>query len=186
VTIVSSSEFEITLSDTTGLDEDWLIKQGGFESAIVSVDSATVVTVEDDYDWVAGAATAYEPIVKDVVWLPNSADNPGILKHYSECTVIFSDASFRSVEIGFQNNFADSFEYVEVDELIGLGWGLFEWGLRPWGVAGGRPEPVRTYVPLEKQRCSWLNFRVRNSEVFSNFSLAGISTQFNRMSSRFR
>ena len=186
LTIVSSSEATIVLSDTTGLAADWLIKQGGAESVITEVVDSTTITVEDVLVWAAGAAIGYEPITKDVSWLPNSSDNPGILKHFSECTVIFSDASFNKVDIGFQTNLSDDFEFVTVSELIGLGWGLFEWGNRPWGAPGGRPEPVRTYVPLEKQRCSWLNFRVRNNEVFSNFSLAGISAQFNRMSSRFR
>lgn len=190
VTIVSSSGLDITLTDTSEIEAGFTIKQGGPESIVTEVVDATTITVSDDYDWVAGAATVYQPIAKAIQWVPvtdsGQGKNPGILKHFSECTVIFSDASFRSIDVGFQTNFDDGFDFVTVTELMGQGWGKFPWGERPWGVAGGRPEPLRTYVSLEKQRASWINFRIENEEAFSSFSLAGISCLMEPMSSRFR
>lgn len=186
VTITGFSGLTVNLSDTSDVEVGFTIKQGGPESRITEVVDATTITVTDLYTWVNGAATVYQPIHKIVQWVPDSSNNPGVLKHFSECSVIFSDASFREIEVGFQSNFDDSFDFVTVTELLGSGWGSFPWGMRPWGVAGGRPLPVRTYVTLEKQRASWINFRIENDEAFSSFSLAGISAQYDSMSSRFR
>lgn len=186
VTIVSSDEMEVVLTDTSDCSEGDLLKQGGTEAIITEVVDSTTLTVSVDQIWSAGAAIVYEGIDTSVEWVPNSAANPGLLKHYSECTVLFKDAAFRSIDVGFQNNLSDDFQEIELPTPAGQGWGEFPWGERPWDAPGGKPASLRTYVPLEQARGSWLNFRVSNREAYSSFSLAGISAEYEEMSSRQR
>lgn len=186
VVIVSSDDYEITIDDTTGISEGDLIKQDGLEAIVESVDDATTLTVDYINEWSAGAATVYQAINATIQWVPNTSSNPGVLKHFSECTLFFKDASFNEINLGFQTSFDDSFDTVSLTPGASQGWGLFPWGERPWGVGGGRPLPIRTYVTLEKQRASWINFKVNCNEAFSSFMLTGISTQYEDMGSRFR
>lgn len=186
VMIVSFDETTVTLASTTNLAEGDLLKQGDLEASIVSVDSSTDITVDDSLTWLAGAAKVYQAIQPVVQWAQNTAANPGVLKQFSECTVFFKDATIKTIDIGFQTAFDDSFDTVVIDTGSSQGWGLFPWGERPWGIGGGRPLPVRTYVPLEKQRAPWINFKISNKEAWSTFSLTGISVQIDSMGQRFR
>lgn len=59
VTIASSTGNTVTLSSTTGMAAGDTLSQGGLQSVVESVDSATVVTVADSgIAWTAGAATS--------------------------------------------------------------------------------------------------------------------------------
>jgi len=186
VTIVSSDGTEVILVDTSDCEVGDLLKQSGLEAIINEVVDATTLAVSLDEPWAAGAASVFQGIDTSVEWVPNSAANPGILKHYSECTILFKDAAFRSIDVGFQNNLSDDFAEIELPTPAGQGWGEFPWGERPWDSPGGKPASLRTFVPLEQARGSWLNFRVSNREAYSSFSLAGISAEYDEMSSRQR
>lgn len=186
ITIVLADGTTLAVLDNSQVEAGDLIKQGALEALVVSTSGTLVVVVDRDEPWSGGAATLYKAIAPDLEWVPDTASNPGVLKHFSECTILFQDANFSSIEVGFQSSFLDTYQIVNLGSIGGSGWGQFAWGERPWGTGGGRPGEIRTLVPVEYSRCSWLNFKVRNREAFSSFSLAGISAQFNPMSSRFR
>jgi len=186
ITISSSSGTTVNVNSTTNLEAGDLLKQGALEAIISSVDSATALTVDETQSWSAAAATVYEAINPDIEWVENTADNPGVLKHFSECTVFFQNASFKTIDFGFVSSLDENYEYTTMTAPGGSGWGQFPWGENPWSIAGGRAVPLRTYVPLEKSRSSWLKFRVKNREAYSSFSVSGISAQFDQMSERFR
>lgn len=186
VTIVSSDELEITLADTTGIGIGDVIKQNDLEAVVEEVSSSTVIVVSVTQVWLAGSATIYQIIPAAMKWSQNSAENPGILKHFVESTFIFKNAPFFEIDTGFQTDLNDSIEEVTLSAGSGQGWGLFPFGERPWGINGGKQESIRTLIPLECQRASWLNIQVKNKEAFSNFSLAGVTVQFMPMSSRQR
>lgn len=185
LTIVSSSTTTITVSDTTGLVEGDKITQGARFGIIGSVTDSTHVVVDRTENWAAGSATAYRPIDVELTFVPDTANNPGILKQFTEATLFFERANFRALSIGFSSNFSPGIEEIETPTPPPEGpWGSFPWGSVPWG--GGSPsvQPIRTYVPLRKQRCSWLNLHIQHNEALGHFAFSGYSLQFDPMSER--
>lgn len=185
-TIVSSSGTTLTVSSTNGISAGWTIKQGFTESIVVSVDSATQFTMQDEFTWSAGAATAYQPIQAVLQWVPQYGGNPSALKHFSEITLLFDDASFRNITVGFTNSFTTAIENVVLTSNLTSAWGLFPWGSLPWGSISTFEQPIRTYVPREIQRCMWLNVRITMNQAFSRFGMAGLSVMFRPISTRIK
>lgn len=186
ITITSSSGTTINYTGSTDPEAGWIVRQGVLESTVVSVPSAGVIEVEDTLAWSNGAALIIEPIECLLEWAQESCGNPGILKHFRETTLIMRDSSFKKLEIGYTTNFDLIPEYVEITPDFEGGWGTFPWGSLPWG--GGttaKPVPIRTYVPLEKRRGSWIYLRVRSTTAKTNFAISGVSLIYTTMSERF-
>jgi hypothetical protein len=153
---------------------------------VVSFIAGNNVTLESSAGFVAGAAIAYEPIESILEWSQNDSQNPGILKHWRELTILFRTADFSSIEIGFSSNLDSNTEYVEVSPVRSDLWGLFLWNSIPWGFGTGLAYPIRTYIPLLKRRASWVFIRVRSKKAQSYFAIQGVSVMFDNMSSRFK
>lgn len=56
-------------------------------------------------------------------------------------------------------------------------WGQFNWGGINWGGVGA-PTPLRTYVPLEKQRCRFINMKFSHKVAFEKYNIFGMSLTF--------
>lgn len=187
VTITGSSGTTVSLSSTASIDDGWTLKQGNTASYIVSVDSATDVTVRDTKTWSAGAAIAYEPIQAVVQFAPVFGGNPSALKQFTEITYLFDDASFTELTAGFSNSFAPNAIYnVTLEAQLSSGWGTFGWGTIPWGELVGFTQAIRTYVPLAMQRCLWMYPKITLNEAFKSFGLAGIHLMFHAHSTRIK
>jgi len=185
VNIVSSDGFTVTLTSTSVVQLGYTLKQGGRESVVESIDG-NILTLDKSLSWFVGAANVFKPILTEVQWVPADIENPGILKQFREITLLFRDAAFNSAEVSFSTNFAtDPTVVTIVPQAVGA-WGTFPWGTVKWGGGVGGQQPIRTYVPLDKQRAVWLNVAVSSEQAFTSFSLAGISIQFNPMSERFK
>lgn len=185
LTVVSSSGTTITLSSTTGLAVRDKIKQGARAGIITEVTDATHVEVDRTENWAAGAAVAYRPIDVNLQFATETAENPGIVKQFIDAVLFFERAQFRALSIGFSSNFSPGVEEIDTPTPPSEGpWGGFPWGSVPWG--GGVPgvQPIRTLVPLEKQRCSWLNLHLQHHEALSRFAFSGYALQFDPMSER--
>ncbi len=115
-------------------------------------------------------------------WHPIDADNPGILKQFSEATFFFKNAAFRELDAGFATNIAKVSEVVPIINNNTIGWGELPWGEFPWGGIQGGPAALRTYVPQEKQMSNWMYLNISTEEAFTGFSLQGVSLVFNPMS----
>lgn len=188
VTIVSvDSDTQITLSDASGVATGMTLGQGSRTSVITAVDTLLdTIEVLTTTGFAAGNALVFEPIDNFIRWNPIAADNPGIMKHFSECTFFFRDARFNSIESTFETNLSASTEIVPLGSFTNSPWGGFLWGLSPWGGSFEGRTVLRTYIPREKQRCSWLSIGLRLQQAFSAFSLQGVSIVYNTMSSRVR
>lgn len=187
VNIVSYDGTEVTLSDTSTIVAGMTIVQDEFDSIVVSVDSGTVITVDTERAFEAGAATVYTPIDTKVGFVPSDIENPGITKQFREITLLFRDASFASVTVDFNTNFSPNDQSVTISPQTRGAWGGFPWGSIPFGGSiGGGEQPIRTFVPIEKQRAHWINIAVSGSQAFTSFSLAGLSIMFNPVSERFK
>lgn len=186
VTISAFSGTTITIDTTEDAEVGYTLRQGGRKSKITEVTDATTLEVEDQITWDIDDATIYKPITSVVKWHPNTAVNPGIMKHFREFTVFALDATFPSLEVAITTNFEPNEETVTIrTEDLGGGWGQFPWGTVPWGQRVANSQPIRSQIPLEMQRCHWINFEVTNDTAFTAFTLAGISVIFEVMSERF-
>jgi hypothetical protein len=154
--------------------------------SVITVVLGNDVTVESGVGFTTGAAFVYEAIESLIQWSQNSIQNPGILKHFREVTMLFRTADFSSIELGFSSNFDPNPEYTEVSPLRSDQWGSFPWGTIPWGFGSGLAYPIRTYVPLLKRRASWIFFKVRSKKAQSYFAIQGLSVQYENMSERFK
>jgi hypothetical protein len=182
---VVNSATSVSVDDATNVVAGMTLVQGSRQAYIEAVDGNDL-TITETSGLVAGAATVYTPIDSLIEFQPIDCENPGILKQFSEITMFFRNAAFRAIDATFSTNISVSPETVEVENMSGTGWGVISWGNFSWGSPLGGQAPLRTYVPRNKQRGSWLILSLRTNEAFTGFELQGISVIFNTMSSRFR
>ena len=185
VTIASvESETSITLVDATVVQVGMTIVQDDRDAYIEDVQGNVLTITPINLD--PGAATVYTPIDNKIQWAPLDVENPGILKQFSEISLFFKNAAFRELETGFATNVSPGTQVVPIQNIGLGGWGSFAWGDQPWGGLLGGQSVLRTYVPREKQRGSWMTLYLRTNEAFTGFSLQGVSIVFNPMTSRIK
>lgn len=181
--VVSTSEIEV--ASATNVVAGMTIVQGTRDALILEVDGTTLTLVPVN-GLVDGAAIVYTPIQDVIQWVPIDVENPGLLKQFSELTLFFKNAAFSEIIASFSTNISFGLTEVPVANISSSGWGRFPWGRGGWGGQLGGKSALRTYVPREKQRGSWLTLRLETNEAFTGFSLEGVSLIYNLMSSRFR
>lgn len=184
INVVSSTDDAVVVTSTANLQVKDKIKQGTRVGIITEITDLTHLVVDRVAAWVAGAATAYRPIQVLTQFVPEAAQNPGILKHFTEASLMFERAEFKSLEIGFSSNFSTGFESDDAQARVEGPFGQFPLGDVPFG--GGVPafQPIRVLIPRRKQRCAWLSLRIQHEEALSRFAYSGVSYQFEAMSSR--
>lgn len=187
VTIASvDSDTQVTLSDASDVVAGMTLVQG-FRQAYIEEVNGNVLTIVETSSLTTGAATVYTPIDNYIQWPPIDAENPGILKQFSEISLFFRNTAFSQIQAGFETNISKSRQFVDVVNNSGVGgWGNFNWGELPWGGNYGGQTVLRTYVPRDQQRASWLTLSLRTQEAFTGFSLQGVSIIYNPMTSRFK
>lgn len=185
--IISSivSETQIILADATVVQPGMTLVQG-FRNAYVQAKNGNILTITFTAGLTAGAAEVYTPIENKIEWAPIDAQNPGIMKQFSETTFFFKNAAFRAIEAGYTSNISAGVAPVSITNRGVGGWGNFSWGSEPWGGALGGQTALRTYVPREKQRALWLSLYLKTNEAFTGFSLQGLSFLVNPMSTRIK
>lgn len=185
ITVVTS-DTELTLADASNVTVGMTLVQSSRQVIVESV-SGNDITITSSTKIVTGAATVYQPISSSIEWAPIDTDNPGILKQFCECTFFFRNAVFDEIIAGFTSNISLNTKEVTITNQNNSGaWGVFKWGAQPWGGSPGGQTILRTYIPREKQRASWLGITLTTNQAFTGFSLQGISVIFNPMSSRIR
>lgn len=184
VTVVSSDEDEVVVVSTANLQVKDKIIQGTRVGIVTEITDATHLVVDRTAAWVAGGATAFRPIQILTQFVPEAAQNPGILKHVTEASLMFEKAEFKALSVEFSSNFSTSFEGDDAEALVEGPFGEFTFGDVPFG--GGVPafQPIRVFIPRRKQRCAWLSLRILHEEALSRFAYSGVSYQFEPMSSR--
>ncbi len=183
---IDTSTLTMTLADASLAVMGMTIKQGSRRAIIASVNGDDIV-VNTTQGFVVGDAELYTPINNEIEWSPIDIENPGLLKQFSEITLFFKNAAFTEIDASFSTNISIDREVVPIENtFFADGWGLFPWGQQEWGGELGGQIPLRTYVPQNKQRGSWLILNLQTSEAFTGFSLQGVSIMYNVMSSRFK
>jgi len=185
ITINSNSGNQLTLASVANLVVGMTIQQGS-QRGVVEAINGSVVTVDNSGPWSNAAATAFKPIDVKLRWSEEDAENPGVVKHWSEITFFFQQCRFKNMDFACSSNFEPGFQVTEIDSRAQAGWGAFPWGRLPWGSGRGGFQAIRTYFPREVAMSLWNNMELRLSQCFNSFALSGASVIYSFMSSRFK
>lgn len=157
-----------------------------FESLVLGLDKTNrKITIKTSMDLLAGPITLYKSIHSSVIWNPIYFQDPSLLKQVREGTMIFENSNFSSVTISYATDLSPAFEGITFSgEGLGVGdWGYFNFGSINWGGIAA-PIPLRTLIPLEKQRCRFMNVQFEHSVAFEKYSIYGLSLVFRSISTR--
>lgn len=183
VTIVSASQYEVTLSDVSGINlGDVLFESTTIASVIEEIDAVNkIVTVQDLLVWSAGAAQIFPAIKSVIQWKPVANGNPAFMYQFAEGAIIFKRTRFNSATISFYSDIDQSFEDVPLSGFAIATWGTFPWGTQNWGGVN-RPKSVRFLVPQNKQMCSQLSAKFTVQNGYSNWALEGVALSVDQVS----
>ncbi len=186
VTITNVSGTLITLADASSAVVGYALKQGNRISTILEI-NGNVLTVNYELLYVNGAATVDAPFEVSITFVPLTAKNPNIVKHFTECSFYFKEANFETIEAEWSSNLAEvETDILPIPDIAGAAFGTLTFGTFPFG--GGNATDgrftIRTYFPLSSSRANWVIQTLRTNEPFVNMSLMGMSYKFNPMSSK--
>jgi len=186
VTIIAFSGDEVTLSSVTNLEEGMWIKQGAENKTKILDITGFVLTVQNELTWSLGAALVDNPIITTINWLPIDAQNPGVVKRWNNCEIIFNNVSFNSIFLLFESNFTTQSSETELISKSFGGWGEFKWGELAWGGGIEGEQVIPSFVPRDCAWAVWLLPQIRLEEPETTMGLAGLSLFYEVVDNRFR
>lgn len=186
VTITASSEYQVTLASLPAeVQVGFTIRQGRYSSIIEAIDSDTkTLTLSNNSLYELDDATIYTPIRKTIEWFPITCNNPSFFKHFREITFMFLEAKFRDLSFSVYSDSSPDSESTEIVATSLGAWGYGGWGNLPWGGDIGGRQAIRSYIPLEKSRCRWLDLSLTSNQAFTQFAVSGISLMYSLASER--
>lgn len=132
------------------------------------------VTVTYSVPFQQGNLQVYKAINSDILWNPEDFGDAGTMKQVYQCTMIFDQKQFYRCRAEFSTDLSPAFEGYN---FFGDGPGFF--GSLPFGNGyfggGASDKPFRTYVPRQKQRGRYLNFRFKHTIAREGFKLIGLT-----------
>lgn len=149
-----------------------------FEAVVIKVNrNNNTIDLSANLPILFGEVTVYKAFKTTIIWNPAFFGDPTMDKQVREGTMIFENSNFSKVFISYSSDQSPSFEETEFHGM-GIGdWGQFAWGGVNWGGVGA-PIPLRTYIPLEKQRCRFINVKFDHKVAFENYSIYGLSLTY--------
>lgn len=184
--IVSVNGLSLVLTETNDITVGDLIYQSDTVNSIVTAVNyiTATVTVQDSLNgWTVASCSVLRAIDCLMEWLPNTAGNPGYLRHWSEAALLLKQNLFHTASLNFFSEIDNSIDSVTITGNPSPGWGQFGWGLKPWGGVVSS-QPFRTYVPREKQRCDLLSVQFHCRNGWAQFQIEGLSSIFNTIGPR--
>ena len=147
------------------------------EAIVTSVNIGTnQITVQTPLDWIVGPITIYNAINCEIKYSPITMGDALTTKQLFDTTIMLKDRNITEFMVSFSSDLKPEF----TDILFqGDGNGLF--GYYPTGFGygnfGGQANnaPFRTLIPLQNQRCRYLNYKINHKTAREAFVLYGIS-----------
>lgn len=149
-----------------------------FEGTVIALTSpVTTITVNQNLPLIAGDITLYKAIQTIVIWNPQYFGDPTVEKQISQGTMMFENGNFSTVKLSYSTDLSPSFEETQLSGA-GIGdFGQFVFGGVNWGGLAA-PIPLRTYIPLEKQRCRFMLVKFEHKVSFEKYNIYGLSLTF--------
>jgi hypothetical protein len=178
--ITAVSGTTLTVSNADNISAGDVIYQSSTVFATVASVNTSISQVTLDYSasFTVASTDVLKAISTKIAWVPITGSNPGILKQFREVTLLFKKDFTGTATISFTSDTSPAAEQDTISgTAIGL-WGLFGWGLVPWGGSNTR-KPYRLWVPRNKQRSSYLTVEFRHSTGYARYQFNGASVIFN-------
>lgn len=185
VTITSFIGTTVNLVSTALIAAGMTLKQMFRESVVVTVVSATQITVANVETWVAAAATVFSPIACKIRWKFEDATDPSLVKQFNDIQYFFRQAAFSELEVGFATNFKKVEALTTLSAQILTGWGESPWGSEAWGGDPNGTLEVRTLAPEDMARGLWLIMSLKTEQAFTRFSSAGCAISVRGISEKY-
>lgn len=144
--------------------------------AIINTLNANIsqIIINQAKPFIEGPITLYKAIPTLIQYSPIFAQDPTSEKQFSFGTFRFEANNFSKVTISYASDLSPSFES-ETFEEIGTGeWGDSSWDGNNWGGVAA-PIPIRTFIPRQKQRCTFLVPKFEHQVAIQKYSLMYIS-----------
>ncbi len=188
VTITDVDDTTITLTDTTGItagDSLFQANDGdGIDAIIVSVDSATEITIDSAISFSTGDALVLMPIETEIEWAPIHMDNPAIVKHNKEFIMFFRTVDFADLDLSFTTDLVSEVSSSVIVPTVFAGWNDGGWNKTGWEGGSNLPQAIRTFVPLSGRRARWISPKIHTSQALTNFAMTGWSLVGDYVSTR--
>ncbi len=173
-------------SDPNVFTKNYLISTGTvrYEVLIDSVNApAGQIILVESTPLIIGVITRYKQIPTSITWNSHHFGDASMMKHVSESTILFENADFSQAVASYSSDLSPGFDSIDVDGEGTGAWGSFVWGSGTWG-GDGSSRPVRTFVPVKKQRCRYISGKFSHNNTFELYSVFGISFTFSQISAR--
>lgn len=155
------------------------------EGVVIEVleDIANTVIVNFAFPFIQGEIVHFKAIETTVTYAPQVMGNVTTHKQVSEGTFLFENNNFTQAIAGYKSDLSPFIEEIPFNG-DGVGdWGQFNWGAINWGGISGA-KPLRTLVPLQKQRCRFIQPQFKHKVAFEKYSLFGIGLEVREFSVR--
>lgn len=130
-----------------------------------------------------GECTLYKAIDTYVVYNPQFFQDPSVQKQVRQFSALYEDTNFSKVIAGFSTDKSAAEAQVTITRG-GVGdFGQFPWGNVSFGGVNA-PTPLLTYVPLQKQRCRFMQVALRHKVAQEQYSLLGVALTYRPYSIR--
>ena len=142
-----------------------------------------VLTLSSPGAFLFGEITVYKAIDSIIVFNPQSFGDVSLDKQVREGSAIFENSNYSKFIVGYSTDKFPAFIDTEFTRPGNGDFGQFGWDNNNWGGIAA-PIPLRTYVPLEKQRCRFMNVKLRHKRAREKYSLMGFSLTFRPYNTR--
>lgn len=146
------------------------------ESTVIDIDNIYLqFTINIAAPFIQGEMLIYKSIYTEVEFTPQHAGDPVAWKQFNMGTLMFERRSFYSATASYSSDISPNYEDVEFTPGSYGVWGNFTWGSGAvWG-GDGDSAPLRTYLPLQKQRCRMVNCKFKHINALEKYAFYGIS-----------
>lgn len=173
------------------LNSDSQINYNGFkqieettltEAIVTKVDvNSNKVTINNALDWVVGPIIVYNAINCEFKYSPIIMGDALSTKQLFDTTIMLKNRAINKMVASFSSDLKP--EFIDVT-LYGDGNGIFGYYSNPgfgYGFFGGdsNTAPFRTLIPLQTQRCRYLNYKISHNTAREIFVVYGVSVTGN-------
>lgn len=135
------------------------------------------IIVDKVMDLMAGEAFILDAIDTTVIYNPQFFGDPSVEKQVSEGIFMFENSNFSLVTVSYASDKSPSFVSIPFDKDGNGDFGAFSFGSINWGGVMA-PIPLRTYLPLTKQRCRFINVKFNHKVALEKFAFYGVSLSY--------
>lgn len=175
------NSFVSLLNNDTGTGyKRYANSNGSIDLEIVITDvniNENEVTTFYSLPFIAGSATIFKHISTSLEWVPQTMQDPSLQKQVSEGTLFFESTAFTNAAVLYASDLSPEFEEQAFTGDGNGAFGAFTYGDGNYG-GSGNGTPFRTYLPLEKQRCRYINCRFTHAGAREFFRLYGMSLTY--------